>query len=326
MERMRQNDSDPHVLQWMHGCEGETQPDGTLRFVRGMDNYAYDGDDFLSFDDRNGVWIASAEEALPTKRKWDGVQVLREYTKGYLENECIDWLSKFVNYGKQQLKKKSPPNVYVLAKKAKLETNLILTCLATGFHPDGITVMIRRNEEEVLKSSEVLPNNDDTFQIRDRVEILRSDLLNYSCEVVHEASGVNVSKVWDRSLLRHSDGGGASLAAVLGLVLLALVFTAVVLVVLYKRGIFGRCGHCAGVRSESLCCPLTWGPFFVPRLPHPRSNHRANFELANPVLRTHLLLTISIAQGSATFYAQRATWTRFPRKRKHWEPQILFDI
>uniref|UniRef100_A0A3B4H8U9 MHC class I-like antigen recognition-like domain-containing protein n=1 Tax=Pundamilia nyererei TaxID=303518 RepID=A0A3B4H8U9_9CICH len=34
MERMRQNDSaTPHVLQWMHGCEGQTQPDGTLRFT-----------------------------------------------------------------------------------------------------------------------------------------------------------------------------------------------------------------------------------------------------------------------------------------------------
>ncbi|CAI5692072.1 unnamed protein product [Oreochromis niloticus] len=251
MERMRQQNSDLHVLQWMHGCEGETQPDGTLRFVRGMDKYAYDGDDFLSFDDKNGVWNASDEEALPTKRKWDGVQVLKEYTKGYLENECIDWLSKFVNYGQQQLKKKSPPDVYVLAKKAKVETNLILTCLATGFHPDGITVRIRRNEEDVLTSSEVLPNNDDTFQIRDHVEILRYRIKSRD---VNSGSGqrsykwstaVGVDEVDlrdrqqpDRSLLRRSDGGGASLAAVLVLVLLAVVFTAVVLVVLYKRGIF----------------------------------------------------------------------------------------
>uniref|UniRef100_A0A668TDC2 MHC class I-like antigen recognition-like domain-containing protein n=1 Tax=Oreochromis aureus TaxID=47969 RepID=A0A668TDC2_OREAU len=97
MERMRQNESDtPHVLQWMHGCEGETQPDGTLKFVQGMDMYSYDGDDFLSFDGKNEVWVAPTPQALPTKRTWDGVQVLKEYTKGYLENECIDWLSKFL--------------------------------------------------------------------------------------------------------------------------------------------------------------------------------------------------------------------------------------
>ncbi|XP_042070498.1 major histocompatibility complex class I-related gene protein-like isoform X2 [Haplochromis burtoni] len=104
MERMRQSDSDLHVLQWMHGCEGQTQPDGTLRFVPGMKMYAYDGDDFLSFDDKHGVWVAATPEAEPTKKKWDGIQVLREYTKGYLENECIIWLSKFLNYEQQQLK------------------------------------------------------------------------------------------------------------------------------------------------------------------------------------------------------------------------------
>ncbi|XP_062846140.1 leucine-rich repeat-containing protein 71 isoform X2 [Trichomycterus rosablanca] len=31
-------------------------------------------------------------------------------------------------------------------------------------------------------------------------------------------------------------------------------------------------------------------------------------------------------QGSATFNTQRAIWTRFSWKRKHWEPQILLDI
>uniref|UniRef100_A0A3B5B1X7 Major histocompatibility complex class I ZKA n=1 Tax=Stegastes partitus TaxID=144197 RepID=A0A3B5B1X7_9TELE len=76
MKRMRQNDTDVHVLQWMHGCEGDVQPDGSLKFVNGMDMYNYDGDDFLSFDDANGVWIASVEAALPTKRKWDDIALV----------------------------------------------------------------------------------------------------------------------------------------------------------------------------------------------------------------------------------------------------------
>ncbi|KAL3984451.1 hypothetical protein ACER0C_016076 [Sarotherodon galilaeus] len=203
MERMRQNDSaSPHVLQWMHGCEGETQPDGTLRFVRGMNMYAYDGNDFLSFDDTNGVWVAHSPEAQPTKRKWDGVQVLTEFTKGYLENECIDWLSKFVTYEQQQLQTASPPDVFVFAKKAKVQTNLILTCLATGFYRKDIIMKIRRNgrvltADDGLTSSGLLPNNDETFQRRDHVEILKSDLSKFSCEVIHEATGVDVTKTWE---------------------------------------------------------------------------------------------------------------------------------
>ncbi|XP_025757811.1 uncharacterized protein LOC100711798 [Oreochromis niloticus] len=247
MERMRQNDSaNPHVLQWMHGCEGETHPDGTLKFVRGMDMYNYDGNDFLSFDDKNGVWVAPIDEALPTKRKWDGVQVLKEYTKGYLENECIDWLSKFVTYGQQQLKKKSPPEVFVFAKKSKVESNLILTCLATGFYPKDIIMRIRRNgrvltADDGLTSSGVLPNNDETFQRRDHVEILKSDLSEFSCEVVHEATGVDVAKTWKNSDLPPEPGCGPPIAAAVGgvLAVVALV-TVVVCVILYKKGCLGR--------------------------------------------------------------------------------------
>uniref|UniRef100_I3KLD6 Class I histocompatibility antigen, F10 alpha chain n=1 Tax=Oreochromis niloticus TaxID=8128 RepID=I3KLD6_ORENI len=243
MERMRQNDSDNHVLQWMHGCEGETNPDGTLGFVRGMDMYNYDGNDFLSFDDKNGVWVATTPEAQPTKRKWDGVQVLKEYTKGYLENECIDWLSKFVTYGQKQLKKKSPPDVHVFTKKAKVESNLILTCLATGFYPKDIIVKIRRNgrvltADDGLTSSGVLPNNDETFQRRDHVEILKSDLSEFSCEVIHEATGVDVAKTWTNKCEEVSGSGSGALigGAVVGVVVVVAVAVGLIL---YKMGIIG---------------------------------------------------------------------------------------
>ncbi|XP_076735134.1 class I histocompatibility antigen, F10 alpha chain isoform X2 [Maylandia zebra] len=256
MERMRQNDSaTPHVLQWMHGCEGQTQPDGTLRFVRGMDMYNYDGNDFLSFDDKNGVWVAPTPEAEATKRKWDGVQVLKEYTKGYLENECIDWLSKFVNYGQKQLEQKSPPEVFVFAKKAKVETNLILTCLATGFYPKDIIVRIRRNGRVLtavdgLTSSDVLPNDDETFQRRDHVEILKSDLSKFSCEVIHEATGVDVTKTWENGDPPEEPGCGALIAGAVGgvLALVALVAVAVGLI-LYLRRRRGANDNKAGIKT-----------------------------------------------------------------------------
>uniref|UniRef100_A0A3B4GYY2 Ig-like domain-containing protein n=1 Tax=Pundamilia nyererei TaxID=303518 RepID=A0A3B4GYY2_9CICH len=206
MERMRQNDSaSPHVLQWMVRCEGETQPNGALRFVHGMSKYNYDGNDFLSFDDKSRVWVAPVKEALPSKTKWDNDQVLKEYTKGYLENECIDWLSKSVTSEQKQLKKAPPPDVYVFAKKSRVETNLTVTCLATGFYSKNIIVRIRRNgrvltEDDGLSSSGVLPNNDETFQRRDHVEILKSDLSKFSCEVVHEATRVDVVKTWSKKL------------------------------------------------------------------------------------------------------------------------------
>ncbi|XP_038581795.1 H-2 class I histocompatibility antigen, Q10 alpha chain-like [Micropterus salmoides] len=203
-KRMGQNDSDVHVLQWMHGCEGDTQPDGTIRFRRGIDKYAYDGNDFLSFDDVDQVWVAPIEAAVLTKRKWDGVQVLKDYTKGYLEYECMEWLKKFVDYGRMQLQNAPPPEVFMFTKNTAVETKVMLTCLATGFYPKDVILNIKRNgrvltEEDGVLTFGVRPNDDDTFQRRDSVEILKSDTstYNYTCEVNHAASGLHVEKEWD---------------------------------------------------------------------------------------------------------------------------------
>ncbi|XP_043995178.1 H-2 class I histocompatibility antigen, Q10 alpha chain-like [Gambusia affinis] len=201
MKRMRQNDTDTHVLQWRHGCEGETQPDGTMQFVRGMDMYSYDGNDFLSFDDDEQVWVAPTTAAVETKRKWDEVQVLKEYTKGYLEKECMEWMAKFRDFGKKQLLKAIPPELYLFTRKAKVDTNTILTCMATGFYPKDITLEIKRNgrvltKEDGVKSSGVLPNEDKTFQRKDHVEILKSDASTFTCEVYHPASNMGVERKW----------------------------------------------------------------------------------------------------------------------------------
>ncbi|XP_023201134.1 H-2 class I histocompatibility antigen, alpha chain-like [Xiphophorus maculatus] len=210
MKRMRQNDTNTHILQWMHGCEGETQPDGTMQFVRGMDMYNYDGNDFLSFDDDRQVWVAPIHAAEETKRKWDEVQVLKEYTKGYLEKECMEWMSKFRDFGKEQLLKASPPTVHLFTRKAKSETNTILTCLATGFLPKDITLYIKRNGrvltlEDGLVTTGVLPNNDNTFQRRDHVEILKSDVSIYTCEVNHRASKMRVEEKWDHIIVEDNE-------------------------------------------------------------------------------------------------------------------------
>lgn len=74
------------------------QPGGTLKFSTGVDMYSYDGYDFLSFDDSNSAWVAGAPAAQQTKRTWDRVDVLKEYTKGYLEKECMEWMGKFLTY------------------------------------------------------------------------------------------------------------------------------------------------------------------------------------------------------------------------------------
>uniref|UniRef100_A0A3B5PVU7 Ig-like domain-containing protein n=1 Tax=Xiphophorus maculatus TaxID=8083 RepID=A0A3B5PVU7_XIPMA len=103
----------------------------------------------------------------------------------------------------------SPPTVHLFTRKAKSETNTILTCLATGFLPKDITLYIKRNGrvltlEDGLVTTGVLPNNDNTFQRRDHVEILKSDVSIYTCEVNHRASKMRVEEKWgEKRLVSH---------------------------------------------------------------------------------------------------------------------------
>ncbi|KAM6903751.1 H-2 class I histocompatibility antigen, L-D alpha chain-like [Lycodopsis pacificus] len=242
MERMRQNESVPcnHVLQWRHGCEGDMQPDGTIKFINGVDMYSYDGNDFLSFDYAHGVWVAPAVAAQQTKRKWDGVQVLKEYTKGYLENECMGWMQKFVKYQNLQQTAATPPEMFVFTRNTKVEANVILTCLGTGFYPKEIVLRIKRNNrvlapEDGLYSGGTRPNGDETFQRRDSVEILRSDESTYTCEVIHEATRVHVEKKWDHTL--PPENGGPDIGPIVGgLLCLIVIVVGGILIFLYKTG------------------------------------------------------------------------------------------
>uniref|UniRef100_A0AAZ1XKG6 MHC class I-like antigen recognition-like domain-containing protein n=1 Tax=Oreochromis aureus TaxID=47969 RepID=A0AAZ1XKG6_OREAU len=82
------SNGDLHVLQWLHGCYGEmNHSEERLQFVRGVDKYTYDGDDFMSFDYVTLRWSAETEAAKTIADKWNAVTVLTEYTIGYLCGE-----------------------------------------------------------------------------------------------------------------------------------------------------------------------------------------------------------------------------------------------
>uniref|UniRef100_A0AAV2K637 Zinc fingers and homeoboxes protein 1 n=1 Tax=Knipowitschia caucasica TaxID=637954 RepID=A0AAV2K637_KNICA len=239
-DRMNQSDTDLHVLQWMHGCEADLEPNGDLQFVRGIDQYSYNGDSFLYFDDYVGVWVAASKEAEQTKRKWDDVAVLKEYTKGYLEKECLEWLKKFMEFGKNQLIHAKRPDVYVFASPARNKDNVFLNCMATGFYPPDIVVQLKR-DGLVLKdvhTTGIRPNQDDTYQRRDYIEILRTDEGPYICEVIHAATHVTIAKKWDGVLPPHSDDEAASLVPVIAgavAVVVLLLVVGVVAVVIYMK-------------------------------------------------------------------------------------------
>ncbi|XP_051729237.1 major histocompatibility complex class I-related gene protein-like [Ctenopharyngodon idella] len=141
--------SELHVLQRIIGCELEKLPDGTVNLTV-FDEYGFDGEDFISFNSDTMKWIDKNPKAKETKEEWD------------LHTERNQDLQYFL--------KNCSPDVRVSARKAAPDdhSNLVLTCLATGFYPRDVQMNIRlnRNILEDQTSSGIRPNDDETFQMR----------------------------------------------------------------------------------------------------------------------------------------------------------------
>lgn len=91
-----------HTWQRMYGC----QWDDVSEAVNGLEQYGYDGEDFISLDFKNMRYIASAPEALISKHKWDNNPAYLASDKQYFTQICIEWLKKYVQYGKSSLERK----------------------------------------------------------------------------------------------------------------------------------------------------------------------------------------------------------------------------
>ncbi|XP_062872281.1 zinc-alpha-2-glycoprotein-like [Trichomycterus rosablanca] len=253
MDRMNHTKSDVHVLQWRHGCVVKENTDGNVSFVSGIDEYSYDGSEFLSFDLQNSRWIAPVPAAQATKNKWDDVAILNQYTKGYLAKECVDWLSKFMGYGEASLKAHIPPDVFIFAKKSVTNPDkLTLTCLATGFYPPDVQMYIRKSRttlpEHLTTSSGIRPNDDGSYQLRKCVDVLEQDKARYDCYVTHSTLKEPIITNWTIDGKCFDCGVvspgiiGAGISVVLTLLLVGLV-----LFILKKKGIImspcGSNGH-----------------------------------------------------------------------------------
>ncbi|XP_051727527.1 patr class I histocompatibility antigen, B-2 alpha chain-like [Ctenopharyngodon idella] len=184
--------SELHVLQRIIGCELEKLPDGTVNLTV-FDEYGFDGEDFISFNSDTMQWIDKNPKAKETKEKWDRQTERNQFMKYFLKT-CMTWISAFNNTNK------SSPDVHVFSRKsADDHSNLVLTCLATGFYPRDVQMNIRlnRNILEDQTSSGIRPNNDETFQMRISVKINRNHEGSYDCHVIHSSLRKPVSVKWD---------------------------------------------------------------------------------------------------------------------------------
>ncbi|XP_074786749.1 class I histocompatibility antigen, F10 alpha chain-like [Athene noctua] len=168
------------TLQQMYGCD--ILEDGSSR---GVYQTAFDGQDFMALDADKMTLTATDTTAQMSKRECEagaGFQLL----KHFLENTCVEWLKKYVSYGRAVLERKEPPTVRVSGKEA--DGFLTLYCRAYGFYPRPIAVSWLKGGEVRDQDTErggVAPNSDGTYYTWASIEARPEEKDEYRCRVEH---------------------------------------------------------------------------------------------------------------------------------------------
>ncbi|KAM6288779.1 LOW QUALITY PROTEIN: class I histocompatibility antigen, F10 alpha chain-like [Aegotheles albertisi] len=217
--------------QRMYGCD--LLDDGT---IKGYYQSAYDGKDFIAFDMDTMTFTAADEAAQVTKWNWEKDGTIAEGWKHYVENICIEWLSRHVSNGRAVLERKEPPTV-VSGKVA--HGILTLSCHAYGFYPRPIAISWLKDGEVRDQETEwgsIAPNSDGTYYLMASIEAKPEEKDKYRCRVDHASLPEPGLYAWE------PESNLVTIEVAVAVVILAVVLAIVAGVAFWKRQEIGlRC-------------------------------------------------------------------------------------
>nr|SAP16527.1 MHC class I protein [Macaca fascicularis] len=218
-----------HTIQTMYGCD--LGPDG--RLLRGYEQFAYDGRDYIALNEDLRSWTAADLAAQNTQRKWEAAGEA-EQRRAYLEGKCVEWLRRYLENGKETLQRADPPKTHVTHHPIS-DHEATLRCWALGFYPAEITLTWQRDGEDQTQDTELVetrPGGDGTFQKWGAVVVPSGEEHRYTCHVQHEGLPEPLTLRWEPS----SQSTIPIVGIVAGLAVLAIVVTgAVVAAVMWRR-------------------------------------------------------------------------------------------
>ncbi|XP_040841743.1 patr class I histocompatibility antigen, B-2 alpha chain-like [Ochotona curzoniae] len=215
-----QSEAGSHTFQRMSGCE--VGADG--RLLRGYRQYAYDGTDYIALNEDLSSWTAADTAAQNTKRKWEAEGVA-EQDRAYLEGECVEWLRRYLEMGKDTLQRADPPITQVTHHPVS-DQKATLRCWALGFYPKDITLTWQRDGEDLNQDMELVetrPTGNRTFQKWAAVLVPSGEEQRYTCHVVHEGLPEPLTLRWEPPQPTVPMWGVVIIAAVLVVVVIGAV-------------------------------------------------------------------------------------------------------
>ncbi|KAL2791497.1 major histocompatibility complex, class I, B precursor, partial [Daubentonia madagascariensis] len=232
-----QSEGESHTFQRLYGCD--VGPDG--RLLRGYDQFAYDGNDYIALNEDLRSWTAADTAAQITKRKLKTASEA-EHSRAYLEGTCVEWLLRHLENGKDTLQRADPPKTHVTHHPIS-DREATLRCWALGFYPAEITLTWERDGEDQTQDTELVetrPAGDGTFQKWAAVVVPSGEEQRYTCRVQHKGLLEPLTLRWEPS----SQPSIPMVGIIAGLVLLGTVFTGVVVttVMWRKKSLGGKGG------------------------------------------------------------------------------------
>ncbi|XP_053458594.1 popy Class I histocompatibility antigen, A-1 alpha chain-like isoform X5 [Nycticebus coucang] len=224
-----QSEGGSHTIQRMFGCD--VGPDG--RLLRGYQQHAYDGADYIALNEDRRSWTAADTAAQITQRKWEAAGVAERH-RDYLEGTCVEWLRRYLDNGKDTLQRADPPKAHVTHHPIS-DHEATLRCWALGFYPAEITLTWQRDGEDQTQDMELIetrPAGDGTFQKWAAVVVPSGEEQRYTCHVQHEGLREPRTLRWEPS----SQPSILMVGIIAGLVLLGTVLTgSVVAAVMWRK-------------------------------------------------------------------------------------------
>ncbi|CAI5768680.1 H-2 class I histocompatibility antigen, Q9 alpha chain-like [Podarcis lilfordi] len=213
-----------HTFQFMYGCE--LRSDG--RKGGGHYQFGYDGRDFIAFDKETRTWTAADTGAQVTKRKWDANMAWNQGQKHYLEEICIEWLQRYLEYGKETLLRTEAPVVKV-TRKADYDGLETLVCQVHGFYPKEIEANWVKDGEvwqEGTLRGLVAPNSDGTYYLLLSVQIDPEERERFRCRVEHDSLEKPLDVAWEKEPVNLGLIVGAILGVMAAILLVSgIIFT-----------------------------------------------------------------------------------------------------
>ncbi|XP_026306580.1 HLA class I histocompatibility antigen, B alpha chain-like [Piliocolobus tephrosceles] len=244
-----QSEAGSHTIQVMFGCD--LGPDG--RLLRGYLQSAYDGKDYIALNGDLRSWTAADTAAQNTQRKLEAAGVA-EQMRAHLEGECVEWLRRHLENGKETLQRADPPKTHVTHHPVS-DHEATLRCWALGFYPAEVTLTWQRDGEDQTQDTELMetrPGGDGTFQKWGAVVVPSGEEQRYTCHVQQEGLPEPLTLRWEPS----SQSTIPIVGIVAGLAVLAVVVTgAVVAAVMWRRKSSGGEG---GSYSQAACKWWRW--------------------------------------------------------------------